>query len=150
MYSSSSFTYAIIGIIIIISGLLLPTILLPSESSGFTQLSTTETIVLFFLTAISSLIIITIITKFLPQWRNYAVGSITGAALGSLIIAIVVWAYSQAFFSPTGYFKTAIDSSFIPIIFIWTFATEIPFILLIGPPIIKASQKAFPFLIRNK
>lgn len=109
-----------------------------------------ETILLFFITVISSLGIIALVAKFLPEWRNYSVGSIIGASIGSLIIAIVVWLYSQVFFSPTGYFKSAIDSSFIPIIFIWTFATEIPFILLLGPPIIKACFRAFPSLKKNK
>jgi hypothetical protein len=42
-------------------------------------------------------------------------------------------------------------ASFIPILFIWTFATEIPFILLLGPPVIKACYKAFPsFKLRIK
>lgn len=140
----------LIGSIIIISGILIPTLLLPTESAGFTQLSMMDTILLFFGTVISSLTLIAIITKFIEEWRNYAIGSIIGASLGSLIIAIVVWVYSQIFYSSTGYFKAAIDSSFIPIIFIWTFATEIPFILLLGPPIIKACYKAFPSLKKNK
>lgn len=141
---------ALIGSIIIISGILIPTIILPAESSGFTQLSMIETILLFFITVISSLGIIALVAKFLPEWRNYSIGSIIGASIGSLIIATVVWLYSQIFFSPTGYFKSAIDSSFIPIIFIWTFATEIPFILLLGPPIIKACFRAFPSLKKDK
>jgi hypothetical protein len=49
-------------------------------------------------------------------------------------------------FSPQGYFKAPIGSSFIPIIFVWTFATEIPFILLLGPPIAKAIMRAYPSL----
>jgi hypothetical protein len=62
------------------------------------------------------------------------------------MIAVIVWIYSQIFFSPTGYFKSAIPSSFIPIIFVWTFATEIPFVLLVGPIIIKVVYKAYPSL----
>ena len=136
----------IIGIATIIAGLLLPTILLPAESIGFTQLSTLETLVLFVGTVISSLVIIAIVTRFIREWRNFAVGSVIGASIGSLIIAIVVWVYSQIFFSPAGYFKAPINSSFIPIIFVWTFATEIPFILFLGPPIIKAAYRAYPSL----
>jgi len=143
-------TSVFIGTIIIISGLLLPTILLPTETTGFTQLSTIESIVLFIGTVISSLAIITIVSKVFPEWRNFAVGSVIGAAIGSMIIAIVVWGYSQVLFSPTGYFRAAINSSFIPIIFIWTFATEIPFILFLGPPIIKACYRAFPSLKKNE
>ena len=136
----------IIGLATIIAGLLLPTILLPAESIGFTQLSALETLVLFVGTVISSLVIIAIVTRFIREWRNFAVGSVIGASIGSIIIAIVVWAYSQIFFSQASYFKAPINSSFIPIIFVWTFATEIPFILFLAPPIIKAVYRAYPSL----
>lgn len=137
---------AVIGSIIITVGLLLPTLLLPNETMLYTGLSTSETIILFVVTVDVSLLVIVVVSKFWPEWRNYGVGSVIGAGIGSAIIAVVVWAYSQVFFSPTSYFKVPISSSFILIIFVWTFATEIPFILLLGPPIIKACYKAFPSL----
>jgi uncharacterized membrane protein len=139
---------AIMGSIIIAAGLLLPTILLPTESAAYFSfaLSSSEIILLFAITVIASLAITLIIAKLWPEWKNYGVGSVTGLGVGSAIIAIVVWAYSQMFFSPQGYFKNPIPSSFIPIIFVWTFATEIPFILLLGPPILKACYKAYPSL----
>lgn len=137
---------AVIGSIIITVGLLLPTLLLPNETTLYTGLSTSETIILFVVTVDVSLLVIVVVSKFWPEWRNYGVGSVIGAGVGSAIIAVVVWAYSQVFFSPTSYFKVPISSSFILIIFVWTFATEIPFILLLGPPIIKACYKAFPSL----
>jgi len=136
----------IIASIVITVGLLLPTIFLPTESTMFTGLSTSDSILLFVVTVIVSIIVIMIVAKFWQEWRNYGIGAVIGAGIGSTIIAIVVWAYSQVFFSPQGYFKAAIPSSFIPIIFVWTFATEIPFILLLGPPIIKACYKAYPSL----
>ncbi|MEM3694915.1 MAG: ECF transporter S component [Candidatus Bathyarchaeia archaeon] len=139
---------AVMGSLIIAAGLLLPTVLLPTESAAYFSftLSTSEIILLFVLTVIASLAIMIIIAKLWPEWKNYGVGSVTGLGVGSAIIALVVWAYSQIFFSPQGYFKNPIPSSFIPIIFVWTFATEIPFILLLGPPIIKACYKAYPSL----
>jgi uncharacterized membrane protein len=141
-------TSAFIGGVTIITGLLLPTILLPKESAAYFSftLSSSEIVILFILTAIASTLIMVAVSKFWPEWRNYGVGSIMGLGVGSVIIAIVVWAYSQVFFSPQGYFKSPLPSSFIPIIFVWTFATEIPFILLLGPPIIKACYKAYPSL----
>jgi uncharacterized membrane protein len=143
---------AVMGSIIIAAGLLLPTILLPEESVAYFygNLSSIEIILLFALTVIASLAIMMIIAKLWPEWKNYGVGSVTGLGVGSAIIAIVVWAYSQIFFSPQGYFKSPIPPSFIPIIFVWTFATEIPFILLLGPPIIKACYKAYPSLKTTK
>jgi uncharacterized membrane protein len=141
-------TSAIIGSIIVAIGLLLPTILLPSESAAYFnfKFSSLEITLLFVLTVVASSFIMIIVARFWPEWRNYGVGSVIGLGLGSTIIAIVVWAYSQVFYSPTGYFTTPISSLFIPIIFVWTFATEIPFILLLGPPIIKACYKAYPSL----
>ncbi len=52
--------------------------------------------------------------------------------------------------SPTGYFKAPLQASLIPAIFIWTFATEIPFVLLAGPPVIKTCYAAFPSLRRTR
>ena len=140
------FTSAVIGSIVIAVGLLLPTILMPAESTSYTGLSQLDSVILFVVAVVVSIPIIMIVARFWREWRNYAVGSVIGAGVGSAIIAIVVWAYSQVFFSSTGYFKTPIQSSFIPIIFVWTFATEIPFILLVGPPVIKACTKAYPSL----
>lgn len=139
-------TSAVIGSITIVAGLLLPTILLPAESQIYTGLSAFDSILLFVITVVASILIIMTVAKYWPQWRNYSVGSVTGLGVGSTIIALVVWAYSQIFFSPQSYFKTPIPPAFIPIIFVWTFATEIPFILLLGPPIIKACYKAYPSL----
>jgi len=139
---------AIMGGIIIAIGLLLPTILLPAESVAYfsSNLSSLEIILLFVLTVVVSSLVMIIVARFWSKWRNYVAGSIIGLGLGSTIIAIVVWAYSQVFFAPTGYFTAPISSLYIPIIFVWTFATEIPFILLLGPPIIKACYKAYPSL----
>jgi hypothetical protein len=139
---------AIMGSLIIAIGLLLPTILLPTESVAYFnfKLSSLEIVLLFVLTVVASSLIMIIVARFWPEWKNYGVGSVLGLGLGSAIIAFVVWAYSQLFFSPAGYFKAPISPLFIPIIFVWTFATEIPFILLLGPPIIRACYKAYPSL----
>lgn len=142
-------TGATIGGATIITGLLLPTVLLPAETQAYTGLSSINSTILFILTVIVSILIITAVARFWPEWRNYGVASVTGLGIGSAIIAIVVWAYSQVFFSPQGYFKAPIPISLIPIIFTWTFATEIPFILLLGPPIIKACRRAFPSITRK-
>lgn len=139
-------TSAAVGCIIIAAGLLLPTVLLPVETQIYTGLSSLDSVILFVITVVASIFIIMVVAKYWPEWRNYSVGSIIGLGVGSAIIALMVWVYSQIFFSPQGYFKMPIPSTFIPIIFVWTFATEIPFILLLGPPIVKACYKAYPSL----
>src|SRR3990170_2723541 len=129
---------------IVASGLLLPTILLPTQSVIFTGLSTMDTLILFIAIVAISLISIGIVSLYFREWRNFVVGSVIGQGLGAAIIAVVVWAYSQLFFSSAGYFKAPVPYEFIPILFVWTFATEIPFILLLSPPIIKVCYSAFP------
>ncbi|MEM3873951.1 MAG: ECF transporter S component [Candidatus Bathyarchaeia archaeon] len=138
-----------IGSVTIIAGLLLPTVLLPSESELFTGWPAYISIIVFTVAVIASIAIMMAVVKFWPEWRSYTVGSIIGLGVAAAIIAPVVWAYSQVFFSPEGYFKAPLPPEFMPLIFVWTFATEIPFVLLIGPPIIKACRNAFPSLTQT-
>lgn len=105
-----------------------------------------DSFILFFVTVVVSILITMVAAYFWPEWKNYIAGSVIGLGIGAALIAFVVYAYSQLFFSPTGYFKNPIPPQFIPLIFVWTFATEIPFILLVGIPVIKACYKAFPTL----
>ena len=140
----------LIGSAILVIGLLLPTVLLPSESAAFFGLSSLDSAVLLLVTIVASILMLVVVAKFWPEWSSYGVGSVIGLGVGSAIIAVVVWTYSQLYFSPTGYFTTAIPLQFIPIIFVWTFASEIPFIMVLGPPVVKACYRAFPFLMPAK
>lgn len=82
-----------------------------------------------------------------PEWRSYGIASVTGLGVGSTIIGIVVWAYSQFFYLPAavgGGFQLPFYVAFIWLI--WVFATEIPFLVILGPPILKSCYKAFPSL----
>jgi len=67
------------------------------------------------------------------QWRSYATGCMLGLLVGSAIIGITVPVVMQMPFVPTSL-----------IYFVWTFVTEIPFLLTLGPPIIKAVRRALP------
>lgn len=135
---------ATIGSILLISGLLLPAFLLSSESMVFTGLSTSDAIALFAIIATASVIACIVIFAFKKEWRTFTVGTIIGQSIGAIVVSITVWAYSNLFYSQNGYFKAPLPLAFIPFILVWTIATEIPFILIMGPPIIKASYKAFP------
>ena len=137
---------AIIGGILLISGLLLPTFLLPTESLLFTGLSTSDAIALFAVIATASILAVMAVFAFKKEWRNFSVGTVIGQGIGATIVSVAVWAYSNLFYSQNGYFKAPLPSAFIPLIFVWTIATEIPFILILGPPIINACYKAFPSL----
>jgi len=136
----------IIGGIIIVAGLLLPTVLLPTESLLYTGLTSLELIALLTVIVVASILAVAVMFAFKKEWRNFSVGALIGQGVGATIVAIAVWIYSNLFFSSSGYFKSPIPSSFVPLVFVWTVATEIPFVLLLGPPIIKACYRAYPSL----
>jgi hypothetical protein len=77
-----------------------------------------------------------------PKWQSYEVGSVIGLLAGSAIIGLMVPVYFQ-YFAPDA---TPITLGSGLAYLIWTFTTEIPFLLVLGPPIIGAIYLAFPSL----
>jgi len=78
---------------------------------------------------------------FFPEWRAINVASVIGLGVGSIWIGFGVWIYSRFFILPTG----EANLSFFAALgwFIWTYFTEIPFLLLLVPPILKTCYLAF-------
>jgi hypothetical protein len=134
---------AIAGVIVATVGLLVPTIILLPDVTAYTGLSTEIFALSFALTAILSLVIITIVAVRWKEWRSYAIAAVVGQAIGAGLLSVTVWAVSPLFLS---YFSVPLAGSLVFPIFVWTFATELPFILLAGPPIIKVCYRAFPSL----
>jgi hypothetical protein len=66
--------------------------------------------------------------------------------LGAAIIGVTVPVFSQ-FFTPAA---TPFTAPVALATFFFTFFTEIPFILILGPPIIAAINKAFPTLSKRR
>ncbi|MEZ0345845.1 MAG: hypothetical protein ABWK01_04780 [Infirmifilum sp.] len=58
----------------------------------------------------------------------------TGLILGSAVIGIGVWLYSQSFTLPSG--AKALPAWASLVWFLWTYLTEVPFIALLAPPTI--------------
>lgn len=137
----------IVAAVVIVAGILVPTLIYPAEFTALTGLSTAEIIIVFTSTVVVSLIVIAAVAIRWKQWRSYAVGAVVGQAAGAALLSVTVWAVSPLFLS---YFQAPIAASFILPIFVWTFATEIPFVLLVGPPVIKACYKAFPSLKQKR
>jgi hypothetical protein len=131
------------GVAAVAVGLLVPTIMFLPELASFTGLSTEVFLLTFVLTILLSLAVIGAVAIRWKEWRSYAIASVIGQAVGAGLLSVTVWAVSPFFLS---YFQTAFPASYIIPLFVWTFATEIPFILLAGPPIIKACYRAFPSL----
>jgi len=70
--------------------------------------------------------------------------------VGSAIIGIGVWGWSQFYLLPG-----AVDVSPLPMFaawstFLWTFISEIPFLLVLVPPIVKTARKTIPSLSTAK
>jgi hypothetical protein len=131
-----------------IVGLLVPAIIFLPDMAIFGGFSTGEFLLIFVLTVIVSLVAIAVVSIRWKEWRSYAIGAVVGQIVGGILLSVTVWAVSPLFLS---YFGTPFDVLFVLPLFVWTVATEIPFILIAGPPIIKAVQGAFPALqYKNK
>ena len=136
----------LIGVVIAAIGLLVPTIVFLPDLVTFTGLSQLELVLVFSLTVILSLVVIALVAIRYKQWRSFAVAAVVAQAAGAGLLSITVWAVSPYFVSIIG---LALPISFVIPLFVWTFATELPFILLVGPPIIKACYRAFPSLAQR-
>jgi hypothetical protein len=142
-YRKISLKQTIIGVILASIGLFLPTIIFFPDFIAYTGLSNEAFVLTFILTIILSLVIIAVAAIRWSEWRSYAIAAVVGQTAGAGLLSITVWAVSPLFPS---FFGTPIASYLVLPIFIWLFATELPFILLAGPPIIKACYRAFPSL----
>lgn len=88
------------------------------------------------------------------RWANVQAASSIGLGVGSVIIGLGLVAYSSFFVMPQ---VLGLGSSPLPLAFaigatLWTYMSEIPFLLAITPPIVKAVEGAFPSLkvLRNR
>jgi hypothetical protein len=93
---------------------------------------------------ITTYIILSVIVIFTKRWKGYALGSMLGLLMGASVIAAMVPLFSEFFILPGNESIAPIGVTGGLIYLIWTFATEIPFLLLLGPPIIQAIYRAFP------
>jgi len=131
----------VVGILIIAIGIY--SIMYLPENFGFTGLSQTDSALLFLGTVGGSYALILVAVALWPEWKSYEVASVIGLAVGSAIIGIGLWAFTQ-FFTIFGLSKVPFYFSLLW--FVWTFTTEIPFLMILGPPILKACYRAMPAL----
>lgn len=82
------------------------------------------------------------------KWASYELGSVVGLLVGSLIIGVMVPLYAVLFAPGSTAFPLLTDAGILAL-FTWTFVTEIPFMLVLGPPIIEVIHKAFPTLMKS-
>jgi hypothetical protein len=72
--------------------------------------------------------------------RAIVLAGSTGLLAGSAIVGAGVWLFSQFFTLPTGGSRLPVAAA--AVWFAWTYFTEVPFIALLTPPIVKALRRA--------
>jgi type IV secretory pathway TrbD component len=72
--------------------------------------------------------------------RAIVLAGSTGLLAGSAIVGAGVWLFSQFFTLPAGGSRLPIVAA--AVWFAWTYFTEVPFIALLTPPIVKALRRA--------
>lgn len=90
--------------------------------------------------------VLLIVVLLSSKWRSYEVGCMIGLLVGSAIIGTMVPVFSQMFVMPGKTELTPLTVSAGLWYLVWTFSTEIPFLIILGPPILEACQRAFPTL----
>jgi hypothetical protein len=82
------------------------------------------------------------------KWASFEVAASIGLGLGSAIIGLGIVAYSSLFALPAalGLGTKALPSTFIYAATTFTYLSEIPFLILLTPPIVSACRSAFPSL----
>lgn len=98
----------------------------------------------FTLIIVGSYAALAVIIALTPKWRGFEVGSTIGLLVGSSIIGAMVPLFSQFFIMPGNTALTPLTVTGGFVYLVWTFATEIPFLIIFGPPILAACYRAFP------
>ena len=136
-----------IGLAVAAVALVVPMVVLLPQIATLTGLSELEVVLVFSFTVVLSIVAIALVSVRWQQWRSFAIASVVALATGAALLSVTVWAVSPLFLN---YFKGPVPVSSVLPIFVWTFATEIPFILLVGPPVINACYRAFPSLLERQ
>jgi hypothetical protein len=137
----------LIGLGVAAVALIAPLVVFLPDIATYTGLSGLDLIVVFSLTVVLSLVAIGVVAVRWQQWRSFAVASVIAQAAGAGLLSVTVWALSPLFLN---YFGSPFPITWVLPLFVWTFATELPFILLVGPPVIGACQRAFPSLAQRQ
>jgi len=78
--------------------------------------------------------------------RRYLVVSTVSLLIGSVVIGLGVWGWSQIFALPGSDAVSPMPFVGALSTFAWTFISEIPFLLILVPPIVEAVKKALPYI----
>ncbi len=93
-------------------------------------------VLIFVSVCLFSMAISLILSALKPNLRSFFAAASAALIIGSAIIGVGVWAFSQFFILPSG--EKSLPAIAALIWFVWTYATEIPFLLFLTPPLIAA------------
>jgi len=93
-------------------------------------------------------VLIVLLWILLPKWRSFWVASVVGNGVGCAWIGATLWIYSQVLTLPLSFAPFEQNAPFYAsfLWFVWTFTIQIPFLITIVPPVVKACYRAFPSL----
>jgi hypothetical protein len=105
---------------------------------------------LTMLAGVATVAVVLVAVPYLARssWTEVQAASSIGQAAGSLIVGFGIVAYSTFFVMPQ---VLGLGSGVLPIAFaygttLWTYLSEIPFLLVLTPPIVKAVRATLPSL----
>lgn len=129
---------------LIAAGVVIPAIMVAYGLYAFSESSATIVVML------GVVVILLVAVPYLgrSRWADVEASSSVGLGIGSTIIGFGIVTYSSFFVMPA---VLGLGSTPLPVVFgigamLWTYMSEIPFLLAITPPIVKAVQAAFPSL----
>lgn len=100
------------------------------------------TSIVFAAVSLVSMASILVVDRRYPEYLGFGLASVAGLTLGSAIIGIGVWGFSQFLMLPSGEMNLPVQAALIW--FLWTFVTEIPFLTVVVPPVLRIFSKAYP------
>jgi len=129
---------------LIAAGVIIPAIMVAYGLYSFSGSSAAVVVVLG--AVVISLVALPYLAK--SRWADVEASSSIGLGIGSVIIGFGIVAYSSFFVMPA---VLGLGSNPLPVVFaigamLWTYMSEIPFLLAITPPIVRAVEAAFPSL----
>lgn len=81
--------------------------------------------------------------------KKYMISATLSLFVGSAIIGVGVWFWSQYYLLPGALSVTPLPLVAAWSTFAWTFISEIPFLLILVPPIVKTARKTIPSLRKD-
>jgi hypothetical protein len=128
----------------ITAGVVVPVVLVAYGAYAFS--GSTLSMVVGVGAVVIALVVVPYIAR--SSWAQVQAASSIGLAFGSLIIGLGIVAYSSFFIMPQ---VLGLGSGALPIVFaygttVWTYFSEIPFLLVLTPPIVKAVRATLPSL----